>query len=89
LTTIVDYKGYRYVGQSIIPGILQTDENNARLMYGTLQDSSKLKVSNLIESIALLYLPTNIAEALYSMCFMKSFVGIIDCNQLEVKIAFS
>lgn len=44
LTTIVDYQGIRYVGQSIIPGILQTDENNARLMYGTLQDDKRIRV---------------------------------------------
>ena len=37
LCTIVDYKGIRYVGQSIIPGIFNQGEHCAQLMYGVLE----------------------------------------------------
>ena len=33
LTGIVDYKGQRIVGQSIIPGVLMSGLGAARLMY--------------------------------------------------------
>jgi protein TIF31 len=47
LCTIVDYKGSRYIGQSIIPGILNSGENCAQLMYGVLE---KGKIATVKES---------------------------------------
>lgn len=44
LCTIVDYKGVRYVGQSIIPGILNQGEAGARLMYGIMEDHKPITV---------------------------------------------
>ena len=45
LCTIVDFMGQRFVGQSIIPGILQqANGSSARLMYGSLEDGVRLKV---------------------------------------------
>lgn len=46
LCTIVDYKGVRYVGQSIIPGIFQQGENSASLMYGVLEPNKNITVSS-------------------------------------------
>jgi hypothetical protein len=46
LCTIVDYKGVRYVGQSIIPGILTQGENSARLLYGILETNRLLTVKH-------------------------------------------
>lgn len=37
LQCIIDYKGERFVAQTIIPGVLQTGDPNARLMWGTLE----------------------------------------------------
>lgn len=45
LCTIVDYKGVRYVGQSILPGILNNGENSAQLMYGILDKNKPITVS--------------------------------------------
>lgn len=44
LTCLVDYKGFRIVAQSMIPGVLQMGENAARLMYGSIEQGSRLKV---------------------------------------------
>eukprot|EP01039_Chlorochromonas_danica_P005330 gene5330-5865_t len=46
LCTIVDYKGVRYVGQSIIPGILSQGENSAQLLYGLLEKNKPLTIKN-------------------------------------------
>lgn len=44
LCTVVDFMGQRFVGQSIIPGILQqANESAARLMYGALDEGMRLK----------------------------------------------
>lgn len=45
LCTIVDYKGQRYIGQSIIPGIFTQGENSATLMHGMLDKSKHITVS--------------------------------------------
>jgi protein TIF31 len=46
LCTIIDYKGVRYVAQSIIPGIFQQGENSAQLMYGVLEPNKNITVSH-------------------------------------------
>lgn len=46
LCTLVDYKGTRYVGQSIIPGIFNQGENSARLLYGVLEKGKNVTVKN-------------------------------------------
>jgi protein TIF31 len=46
LCTIIDYKGIRYVGQSIIPGIFNQGENCASLMYGVLEANKNITVSD-------------------------------------------
>ncbi|CAM9511511.1 unnamed protein product, partial [Ectocarpus fasciculatus] len=43
LTCLVDYKGFRIVAQSMIPGVLQMGENAARLMYGSIEQGARLK----------------------------------------------
>lgn len=45
LCTIVDYKGVRYVGQSIIPGIFNQGDNCAQLNYGILESDKPITVS--------------------------------------------
>ena len=50
---MVDYKGIRYVAQSIIPGIFNQGENCAQLCYGVLEPNKNLTVS--LVSIILLY----------------------------------
>lgn len=45
LCTIVDYKGQRYIGQSIIPGIFTQGENSATLMHGMLDKNKHITVS--------------------------------------------
>ncbi len=45
LCTVVDYKGQRFVGQSIIPGIFTQGENSATLMYGLLEKQKPITVS--------------------------------------------
>lgn len=44
LNTIIDYKGERYIGQTIIPGILSNTKNSARLMYGVLEPGKRMTV---------------------------------------------
>eukprot|EP01038_Epipyxis_sp_PR26KG_P005210 gene5210-7248_t len=44
--TIIDFKGDRIVGQSMIPGIITQSENHARLMYGILEKEKSLIVKN-------------------------------------------
>jgi len=46
LCTLVDYKGERYICQTIVPGILQTGESSARLMYGVLEAGKNMTVKN-------------------------------------------
>lgn len=46
LCTIVDYKGIRYVGQSIIPGIFSQGDNSAYLLYGIMDKTKPLSVKN-------------------------------------------
>jgi protein TIF31 len=44
MCTIVDFMGDRFVGQSIIPGILQqANGSSSRLMYGALEEGVRLK----------------------------------------------
>ncbi|CAB3979322.1 clustered mitochondria homolog, partial [Paramuricea clavata] len=43
-TVVVDYRGYRVIAQSIIPGILQRDQENS-VIYGSI-DSGKTVTSN-------------------------------------------
>src|SRR5690554_3205324 len=43
MTTIVDFKGHRIIGQSILPGILYQGKQGARLMYGALETNTTLK----------------------------------------------
>jgi protein TIF31 len=45
LSAIVDYKGDRWMCQSVIPGVLQSNEHSARLMYGVMDDGTRLSVS--------------------------------------------
>lgn len=45
LCTIIDYKGIRYVGQSIIPGILNQGETGASLLYGVMEEKKPITVS--------------------------------------------
>jgi protein TIF31 len=45
LCTLVDYKGTRYIAQSIIPGILAQGEAGARLMYGIMEENKPITVS--------------------------------------------
>jgi protein TIF31 len=42
LSSIVDYKGERFIGQTIIPGVLQSGNSNARLMYGCLEQGKRV-----------------------------------------------
>ena len=44
-TSVVDYLGVRLVAQSIIPGILQGDQQS-RLMYGSVEAGAKLKAKS-------------------------------------------
>eukprot|EP00599_Poterioochromonas_sp_BG-1_P000544 CAMPEP_0173137880 /NCGR_PEP_ID=MMETSP1105-20130129/3356_1 /TAXON_ID=2985 /ORGANISM="Ochromonas sp., Strain BG-1" /LENGTH=1420 /DNA_ID=CAMNT_0014050365 /DNA_START=191 /DNA_END=4453 /DNA_ORIENTATION=- len=46
LCTIVDYKGTRYVAQSIIPGIFNQGDNCAQLSYGLLESDKNMTVKN-------------------------------------------
>jgi hypothetical protein len=56
LCTVVDFMGQRFVGQSIIPGILQqANESAARLMYGALEEGVRLKVRVCTTSLGALY----------------------------------
>lgn len=43
MTTIVDYKGQRIIGQSILPGILYQGKQGARLVYGGLDTEAAIK----------------------------------------------
>ena len=43
-TTVVDYRGYRIIAQSIIPGILQREQENS-VVYGSV-DGGKTIVSH-------------------------------------------
>ncbi len=45
LCTIVDFKGDRFVCQTLIPGIISQGETNARLMFGALEQNKRLTVS--------------------------------------------
>ena len=54
LCAIIDYKGQRIIGQSIIPGIFAQGENVARLMYGILDKEKLLTVSSTIVVVALI-----------------------------------
>ncbi len=45
LCTVVDYKGERIIGQSIIPGIFTQGENSATLLYGMLDKAKAINVS--------------------------------------------
>lgn len=60
LTCLVDYKGFRIVAQSMIPGVLQMGENAARLMYGSIEQGARLKVSII----------TSIVLSMYMSCYM-------------------
>lgn len=44
LITSVDFKGQRYVGQSVVPGVFTQGENAARLVYGILEKDKMLTV---------------------------------------------
>lgn len=46
LITSVDFKGQRYVGQSVVPGVFTQGENAARLVYGILEKDKMLTVSS-------------------------------------------
>lgn len=46
---VFDYKGSRMVVQSILPGIMQTSQNGARLMLGALEVGYRLKVQFFVE----------------------------------------
>ena len=41
LQCLIDYKGERFVAQTIIPGVLQTGDPNARLMLGALENGKR------------------------------------------------
>ena len=45
LCTIVDFKGERFICQSVIPGILAQGEGIPRLMYGVLEREKNITVS--------------------------------------------
>jgi len=63
LCAIVDYKGIRYVGQSIIPGIFNQGDNCAQLSYGVLEVNKPLTVS--------IYFPLiSLASFLIYICLM-------------------
>ncbi len=53
LCTIVDYKGARLIGQSIIPGIFTQGENSATLLYGMLEKGKAVTVSILVHLVVL------------------------------------
>lgn len=44
MSTLVDYKGARYLCQSIVPGIINAGEASSRLMYGVIEDGHRLTV---------------------------------------------
>jgi Clustered mitochondria len=46
LSCVVDFKGERLIGQTIIPGVLQVGAHSARLLYGTLELGKRLSVKN-------------------------------------------
>jgi protein TIF31 len=53
LCTLVDYKGTRYIAQSVIPGILAQGESGARLMYGIMEENKPITVRILWQTIVL------------------------------------
>ena len=46
LSCIVDFKGARLIGQTIIPGVLQVGVHSARLLYGAIERGKRLTVKN-------------------------------------------
>lgn len=46
LATLIDYKGDRYVCQTIIPGILLSGNAAAKLKYGILENDKRISVKN-------------------------------------------
>jgi Clustered mitochondria len=61
LSCVVDFKGERMVGQTIIPGVLQTGVHSARLLYGALEIGKRMTVKT--EGLALM-------EALFSKLYI-------------------
>lgn len=68
LCAVVDYKGQRIIGQSIIPGIFTQGENSATLLYGILDKAKPINVQSssykMMEQIAKsLFLPSRTISA--------------------------
>lgn len=51
-TTIVDYRGYRVVAQSLIPGILQGDQGSKHI-YGNVEEKIEDEQATLLRSVPL------------------------------------
>ena len=80
LCTLVDYKGTRYIAQSIIPGILAQGEAGARLMYGIMEENKPLTVSLLSLSFSL--------SLLLCCCCLFSFFCAFSFPQRERSLRY-
>lgn len=75
LCAVVDYKGQRIIGQSIIPGIFTQGENSATLLYGILDKAKPINVS----VVALLIVCLDVLRVPSSYCIGRSHFFVAIC----------